>query len=1424
MQPRSGSATEFVLQTLREHDDRELQVRDLAELAQGRFQAANISQSLNALTEAGAVVKTKEGREVWWAIAPARLTAGEPVGRSSAVEVQVIASDEPHVVEQPQPDPELEPQPEPQPEPAPEPERQPPPPVEAAPVGPAPIAKKPAPQVAVHFAQEQSPAVPRRPTRLVGPATARLQREAWAMLDALQTPAAADLVDLIHRVNPTGRGLEAADRAERYDVKHRLQSLLVRRHSGHLIVEVDRADPRVVGLRHQRIRLDACHAVVDDLDDDARSWVQFRIDTAMAEEVVALAPVSAPPVAVRREERGAEGWLPIAAAHAADYDYEAARDAYIQAFEESGGSVGTALPLVELLVETLGDFAGALALLPRIHPRGPGVVNLHSLLAIAAVHERQFELAERLLGDAVGPLPSRAWTQLAQASLAAGQWERGSRAVGAARRAGAVSPELLAAERRLATERERLRAPAEQALQALWAAGDMQAVSNEANAVLVHHPDSAAARRLLRDAERTLRHRRNHAVLQQAQDHAVAADWQAVLNDLGAVPASDWDDPMRVLHGEARSRQRGVQRQRALAEALQPFEQGDSALGLRAWWGLEDAELRAAVERACPSPCFDWLREMAAGGRRIDESVAAALALLELLGQPGATQAEALLTAFQRHPALRFVTRASKLADAFAQVGSAARREEQRRALDAVQALVAGEHWREAGAALADIDVPGGPLAARREALATAISQGLAADAAVERCKTLQESGNQLEAAHAAGVAASRHPQLDRATEWREKAQTLREAALRTWRFAVEETPHGAPNLLPLGICTRPEHVGQRINGAGQVVLSSFDAGIVYVEVLDPVTSRVVRRGMVDTGDRVQPWLDQGEGDVLVLTSGTGRCVFVDAMTLLPTRDFQAPLPDGHDCHRVAMPQPDLLWMLTSAGGLVDLAWRIVDLETVRLVGTCGHGQTDLVVACGLEPPGVFVQGDATGPQFLTPRGRPHGLSALLPGVAGCAAVVMPFDRHVACIFGDVPEKEARKPAIVPVRRPGSTGPKPHVTWATSVIVKWHCATAAFERGELLALGVAADNNLHVLVARPTTYAHVDLKVNRISNNCALVGSRDGQKGYLLAGLTTGLRVFADALALGAMAGKLLVRPVFPVRMPGYVQDKIENQAPGSELLGRVRRSRDRLDPAELDRLWDACGQDRLRLQVFGKLVHDQALSAAETLRSKVEQLAATSPGAAQHLVALDCAQDRFDVALAGWLAIDPASLDADEARHHQHLRGYLAIMQGDLDDGIERLDQVLAAEPEFQCGCAVKYWCDVAAAMRDRAAGKTEQPLSELLGAVASSESAIEDGRCVEVRATLAKYGLDGEPTAQSAARLALAWLRDPAERTADDRFQEVVALAVFLAVSDRTGRSHCDHLLLPGHHWPRARIEALAVEAAVRHAEILAGYFGAR
>lgn len=692
----------------------------------------------------------------------------------------------------------------------------------------------------------------RRPSRLVGPATARLQREAWEALDAAAPPAAAGLIDLIHRINPTARELDAADRAERYDLKHQLQSLLVRKARDFLVVEVNPADPRVVGLRHRRLPLDACHAVVQDLDDDARSWVQFQIDTLASPSATASPAIAATEAATSRpEHRGAEGWLQVAAAFAADYDYDAARAAYLRAFEEAGGSVGTALPLVELLIEILGEFSAALALLPRMHLRGPGIGQVHALLAIAAVHEKQLDLAEQLLGDATGILPCRALALLAEASVATGELERMRRVGKQARRAGPVSAALLALEKHLENQREQLRAPAEQAILAWWASGNIEGAKAEAVGVLERYPDSAIARRLLRDAETRLREERQVRVRGRAQKYAEVENWEEVVEEIEAVPFADWDDALRSLHAQASSVLREAERTARLQPVLQLFRGGDRVQALRAWWDLSEPASQRDVELAMPSPCFDWLRDLRAAGRRPAESVAAVLAFDAVLARPATEQRDAMAVASRHYPALHSVTRANRLVESLAQAETVARRDAQRRSLAAVQALADADRWSEASAALRKLDIPAGPLAPQRDQLATTIGSGLAAEHAMAQSEAQATAGNLFEAAHFAELAAARQPRSAVATAWLQKAEALRSVALRGYPFWVEETPHGAPNLLPLGLCARPEHLARCINGLGQVLLSTMMRGIAYMELLEPNTSKVIRRGVVDTQDHV---------------------------------------------------------------------------------------------------------------------------------------------------------------------------------------------------------------------------------------------------------------------------------------------------------------------------------------------------------------------------------------------------------------------------------------------------------------------------------------------------------------------------------------------------------------------------------------------
>ena len=93
---------------------------------------------------------------------------------------------------------------------------------------------------------------------------------------------AHELLRMIHRINPTGEDIGSEKAFERYKIKTQLQSLLIRRfHESLMVEQPDPENPRVVGFRLGHFDIDACHTLIDELDEDARSWVQRQIDEAL---------------------------------------------------------------------------------------------------------------------------------------------------------------------------------------------------------------------------------------------------------------------------------------------------------------------------------------------------------------------------------------------------------------------------------------------------------------------------------------------------------------------------------------------------------------------------------------------------------------------------------------------------------------------------------------------------------------------------------------------------------------------------------------------------------------------------------------------------------------------------------------------------------------------------------------------------------------------------------------------------------------------------------------------------------------------------------------------------------------------------------------------------------------------------------------
>jgi hypothetical protein len=80
------------------------------------------------------------------------------------------------------------------------------------------------------------------------------------------------LLELIRRVNPSRLDCSAEQRSARYAFKARLQSRVLREFAAEVIV-VRTPRPGVIAIRRRGARGDACHAVVDALDTDAREVV-----------------------------------------------------------------------------------------------------------------------------------------------------------------------------------------------------------------------------------------------------------------------------------------------------------------------------------------------------------------------------------------------------------------------------------------------------------------------------------------------------------------------------------------------------------------------------------------------------------------------------------------------------------------------------------------------------------------------------------------------------------------------------------------------------------------------------------------------------------------------------------------------------------------------------------------------------------------------------------------------------------------------------------------------------------------------------------------------------------------------------------------------------------------------------------------------
>jgi len=219
---------------------------------------------------------------------------------------------------------------------------------------------------------------------------------------------ALELIRLIRRVNPTNKDIAQREAEKRYGIKAQLQSLFINKFKNNLQVIPDPNDERLVSLKLKHFDENACHAVVSELDDPARSWVQmemnletiqdseFQNSTSVPsgmEESKSTAKTINTQMPLKQEVYSSDELLVLGAKALEVYDYHACEDFLSRAFSISQGALPAAQALFEFLVDYLAAYERVIELWDSLAKESRKDSRVSAKLALALARSGRIEEA-----------------------------------------------------------------------------------------------------------------------------------------------------------------------------------------------------------------------------------------------------------------------------------------------------------------------------------------------------------------------------------------------------------------------------------------------------------------------------------------------------------------------------------------------------------------------------------------------------------------------------------------------------------------------------------------------------------------------------------------------------------------------------------------------------------------------------------------------------------------------------------------------------------------------------------------------------------------------------------------------------------------------------------------------------------------------
>jgi len=439
---------------------------------------------------------------------------------------------------------------------------------------------------------------------------------------------ARDLIRMIHRINPTKAGVEPQKAAHRYRLKARLQSLLIRRFGEGLIIEQpDVNQPQLIGIRLRNFAEDACHALIHELDKDARSWAQRQIDESRLDhsqdsfgagdspKVDSPAPSSQN--GPMEAELSTDELLQLGRKALEEFDYERSKVLYCRALQRSEGDLQPAQALLEILIEHLAADEEALALSESFSASTLKDKGIRIRLATAYARLDRIESALATIRRILEPEAAQVYYLAAKHFIARQDEDQALNQVASLKACGSL--ELVLETEQLEKEIRALQAKRLEPLEAQMLrsrqAGEVEKTSELAHRLLSLMPENKAARRIIGDIEKKERQNQINFLLQRAGEARDRRDFEQEADFLSRILTMGKKTPgLKRLLAEAQ-RQALQQRQKAEADALVScWSAGEREKALLAYTGL-DAPQRERIRARIHNFHFKWMETaLAASG------------------------------------------------------------------------------------------------------------------------------------------------------------------------------------------------------------------------------------------------------------------------------------------------------------------------------------------------------------------------------------------------------------------------------------------------------------------------------------------------------------------------------------------------------------------------------------------------------------------------------------------------------------------------------------------------------------------------------------------------------------------------------------------------------------------------------------------